>query len=137
MVFTSPTNFVATRMYYYVIQAGSGSGKLQMGIYVPTATTTASLVAATPIITVPAGGGLNGMTLTTTPTINANSTYYLVIYTTFNAQSIAGFGSVGLGSIFSAPPTNFRVQNIPPTGLPASISTSDSSTKMAPWLAVG
>jgi hypothetical protein len=132
LVFNGNAIRTVTEMAAYVIQDGNGTGSFQMAILRPTSVNQATVVA----VTTTASSIVNGifiLPLTSHFALAANTTYYLAV---FNQVLNSRIGAVTAGTIpEDAPPINFRVQNLVGFSVGQTISTTDTSMTLTPWLA--
>lgn len=133
LVFGGNNDLTVSKMAAYIIQVGAGTGLFQMAILTPLSTTQAQVISVTSASNT-ITGGLLILPLTNPTTLLADNTYYLAIYNQINASQIAGTAA-GLSTVGNAPPINFREQNLAGFTIGQTISVSDVSLLLTPWLA--
>lgn len=132
LIFDCGSDKEVTEIAAYIMQVGAGTGVFQMAILMPTGNSQAEVVAVTNTVN-SISGGIFVIPLTTSVTLRANTSYYLAVYNQVNASIIGGF-TAGVSAGGDAPPINFRVQNLSGFRVGQSISTSDTSQRLSPWL---
>lgn len=133
LIFDCGSDKEITEIAAYFMQAGAGTGVFQMAILMPTGGNSQAEVVSVTNTVNSIFGGFFVIPLTASVTLRANTSYYLAVYSQVNASIIGGFtAGASLGG--DAPPINFRVQNLSGFRVGQSISTSDTSQRLSPWL---
>jgi hypothetical protein len=114
------------------MQTGGAIGNFQMAILQPSSTTQAQVIGITTIAST-ITGGIFVLPLTSSVTLLANTVYYLAVYNQVNGSTIGGV-TAGT-STGSAPPINFRAQNLSGFTIGQNVNTSDTSLSLTPWAA--
>ncbi|HOG01701.1 MAG: hypothetical protein BWY35_00516 [Firmicutes bacterium ADurb.Bin248] len=132
LAYSGSNSITVSQMSAYVIQDGAVTGSFQMAILQPTSTTSATVIALTSTASAIAPG-LFTLPLVSPVTLLDTQIYYLAVYNQVSGSSIAGFAA-GFTVAQDAPPINFRVQNIAGFVLGQTVSISDVSLQLSPWV---
>ena len=107
--------------------------RVEMAILQPVSSSIAFVTAVTPVVT-SITSGIFVLPLTSTVILEKNKLYYLAVYNQVSDSEL-GAVSTGLSAANDSPPINFRVQNIAGFTVGSSVSVSDISLQITPWLA--
>jgi len=125
-------NTTISSLAAYVTQTGS-TGNFQLAVLRPVSQTQATVIAVTNVVTT-LTGGLLILPLQAPVALLGNLIYYLAAYNQVNGSTLGG-RSTGTDTVGNAFPINFRTQNLPILVIGQSISTSDVSLLLSPYIA--
>ncbi|MGG1595046.1 BclA C-terminal domain-containing protein [Terribacillus saccharophilus] len=117
----------------YIVQTGAATGPFQMAVILPTTSAVGTVVAITDLVT-SISGGIFRLPLQSPVILDDGTVYYFAVYNLVNGSAIAG-RSTGLGTTQDGPPINFRSQNLPGFAVGDTVSVSDGSLLLSPWIA--